>query len=120
LSVAGQAILNPARCNERPYGFVPAECTLDENGFDNPVLKMSTQSLHQSADDQLSTVINDLRRRHIALGVEGRSCRRASAAKVCQDSFSLQLPENVALSRRQIRAKRAASASLRPAMPGIG
>jgi hypothetical protein len=35
------------------------------------VFKMSTQFLHRSTDDQLSTVINDLRRRHIALGVEG-------------------------------------------------
>jgi hypothetical protein len=35
------------------------------------VFSVSTQFLHRSTDDQLSTVINDLRRRHIALGVSG-------------------------------------------------
>jgi hypothetical protein len=35
------------------------------------VFQVSTQFLHRSTDDQLSTVINDLRRRHIALGLEG-------------------------------------------------
>jgi hypothetical protein len=34
------------------------------------VFGVSTQFLHRSTDDQLSTVINDLRRRHIALGWE--------------------------------------------------
>jgi hypothetical protein len=32
------------------------------------VFGVSTQFLHRSSDDQLSTLINDLRRRHIALG----------------------------------------------------
>lgn len=35
------------------------------------VYGVSTQFLHRSTDDQLSTVINDLRRRHIALGMSG-------------------------------------------------
>jgi hypothetical protein len=35
------------------------------------VFQSSTQFLHRSTDEQLSTVINDLRRRHIALGLEG-------------------------------------------------
>jgi hypothetical protein len=35
------------------------------------VFQVSTQFLHRSADEQLSTVVNDLRRRHIALGLEG-------------------------------------------------
>ena len=34
------------------------------------VFGVSTQFLHRSTDEQLSTVINDLRRRHIALGWE--------------------------------------------------
>jgi hypothetical protein len=50
------------------------------------VYTVSTQFLHRSTDEQLSTVISDLRRRHIALGMSGRSCRRVSAAKVYQDS----------------------------------
>jgi hypothetical protein len=33
------------------------------------VFQVSTQFLHRSTEEQLSTVINDLRRRHIALGV---------------------------------------------------
>jgi hypothetical protein len=35
------------------------------------VFQVSTQFLHRSTDEQLSTAINDLRRRHIALGLEG-------------------------------------------------
>jgi hypothetical protein len=34
------------------------------------VFEVSTQFLHRSTDDQLSAVINELRRRHIALGME--------------------------------------------------
>ncbi len=34
------------------------------------VFGVSTQFLHRSSDDQLSTVINDLHRRHIVLGWE--------------------------------------------------
>jgi hypothetical protein len=33
------------------------------------VFQVSTQFLHRSTDEQLSTVVNDLRRRHIALGL---------------------------------------------------
>jgi hypothetical protein len=35
------------------------------------VYAVSTQFLHRSTDEQLSTVINDLRRHHIALGMSG-------------------------------------------------
>jgi hypothetical protein len=35
------------------------------------VYMVSNQFLHRSTDEQLSTVINDLRRRHIALGMSG-------------------------------------------------
>jgi hypothetical protein len=42
------------------------------------VFKVSTQFLHRSTDEQLSTVINDLRRRHIALAVEAEIMSRES------------------------------------------
>jgi hypothetical protein len=42
------------------------------------VFQSSTQFLHRSTDDQLSAVINDLRRRHIALGMEGEIMSRES------------------------------------------
>ena len=42
------------------------------------VFKVSTQFLHRSTDEQLSTVINDLRRRHVALAVEAEIMSRES------------------------------------------
>jgi hypothetical protein len=45
------------------------------------VFQVSTQFLHRSTDDQLSAVINDLRRRHIALGMEGEIMSRESQAQ---------------------------------------
>jgi hypothetical protein len=45
------------------------------------VFQSSTQFLHRSTDDQLSTVINDLHRRHIALGMRGEIMSRESQAQ---------------------------------------
>jgi hypothetical protein len=42
---------------------------MDESRLDNPGIPGVDQFLHRSTDEQLSTVINDLRRRHIALGL---------------------------------------------------
>jgi hypothetical protein len=50
------------------------------------LFKGSTQFLHRSTDDPLSTVINDLRRRHIALGVEGEIMQASQCSQVYQDS----------------------------------
>jgi hypothetical protein len=45
------------------------------------VFQVSTQFLHRSTDDQLSTVINDLHRRHIALGMSGEIMQQSRCSQ---------------------------------------
>jgi hypothetical protein len=54
---------------------------MGENGLDDPGIRVSAQFLHRSTDDQLSTVINDLRRRHIALGMSGEIMQQSRCSQ---------------------------------------
>lgn len=58
----------PGASNDFMDLFQP-EAPWKKTASDIQVFKVSTQFLHRSTDEQLSTVIRDLRRRHIALGM---------------------------------------------------